>query len=227
MKLVFEKFENSLSLRRDTLNVLRVEDPSLFARCALSLAQGFPSDALEPAYFFSDENKELNTAKTLYFAGDILMVDLNDRRIISQAIKTIVERMSFEGDGVHLLEQTSCQIDAVFEGAFLQMSADYCLADDWDSSKYLKSFGFAIDESQDATVCERLNHFLRVAADLFPEKVIAFVNLPNYLTSSQYNELCETVVALQLCVLSYEQGSRSVSGNLENVLYIDSGYLEE
>lgn len=55
MKLVFEKFERSLMLRRDALNALRIEDPSLFARCALSLAQGFPPDALEPAFFFDDD----------------------------------------------------------------------------------------------------------------------------------------------------------------------------
>ena len=86
--------------------------------------------------------------------------------------------------------------------------------------------GFAVDDSQDLTVYERLQHFMRIAADLFPEKVIALVNLSNYLTSAQYNELCELVASLQLCVLSYEQGSQLALGNLENVLYVDANYLE-
>lgn len=51
MKLVFEKFDSALPLRRDAVNVLRIEDRSLYARCALSLAQGFPADSLEPAFF--------------------------------------------------------------------------------------------------------------------------------------------------------------------------------
>ena len=226
MKLVFEKFERSLMLRRDALNALRIEDPSLFARCALSLAQGFPPDALEPAFFFDDDEKEMKASKILYFLGDALMLDLNDKRILSQAIKTIVERLAIEEDASRALEGMSCRIDEVFENQFLQMSANYCLSDDWDSAKYLKMLGFAVDDSQDLTVYERLQHFMRIAADLFPEKVIALVNLSNYLTSAQYNELCELVASLQLRVLSYEQGSQLALGNLENVLYVDANYLE-
>lgn len=69
-------------------------------------------------------------------------------------------------------------------------------------------------------------HYVRLMADLFPDKVIAFVNLPVYLTKAQYNELCELAVSLQLCVLSYEQGGSVGNGNLENMLYVDKDYLE-
>lgn len=226
MKLVFEKFETALVLRRDALNVLRVEDPSLFSRCALSLAQGFPPEALEPAFFFSDDDREVKASRILYFAGDLLLLDLNDKRIISQAVKTVIERMALEGDVAHALEAINCEIEDIFSDQLVQMSANYCFADDWDSSKYLKMLGFGVDDSEDRTVYEKLQHFVRLAADLFPEKVIAIVNVSNYLTSAQYNEFCELVASLQLCVLSYEQGSRIAAGHLENVLFVDANYLE-
>ena len=226
MRLVFEKFETPLELRTDALNVLRIQDQSLYARCALSLSQGFPPDCLEPASFFTKEDKEVKPSNVLFFVGDILQIDLNDRRIVAQAIKVLVGRFAAEGDLIHHLLHMNEQMEDMLEGQFLQMTGDYCLADDWEVSKYLKMLGFRIDDTEDATVYQKLVHFIKLVADLYPDWVIAFVNLPSYLAAQQYNEFCNLVIALQLRVLSYEQSDIRRRSNLENVLYIDSDYLE-
>lgn len=226
MKMVFEKFESSLVLRRDALNVLRIEDSSLYARCALSLAQGFSEDALEPAFFFDEDGKEVKASKALYFAGDAMLLDLNDKRIAGQMIKTIVGRLVAEGDSMQSLERINCLMEDVFEDRFLQMSADYRFADEWDAAKYLKLLGLEVDASEDHTVYDKVQHYMRIMADLFPDKVIALVNLPLYLTRKQYSAVCELVASLQLCVLSYERGASTAAGNLENVLLVDRNYLE-
>lgn len=121
MRLVFEKFETPLPLRRDALNVLRIEDPSLYARCALSLAQGFPPEALEPAYFFSEDGGEVKPSKVLHFAGDPLFLDLNDRRIVSQVVKLLVERVMLDPGIVQALEKMNYEMESVFENQMLQM----------------------------------------------------------------------------------------------------------
>lgn len=226
MKLVFQKFEQDLDLCRDALNVLRIESPSLFARCALSLRQGFPAHSPEPAFFFNDEGKELKSSAVLFFAGDLLFLDLNDKRIVAQAAKTVVHRIVEEGASANLLEQLNLRIEDVLEEQFFQMSADYRLADEWDLSKYLKALGFGVDDSEDATLYDRLRHFARIAADLFSDKVIALVNLPVYLSREEYNDFCKYVASLELCVLSYELGDRPGETDLENVLFIDADYLE-
>lgn len=226
MRLVFEKFEKSLVLRTDTINVLRVEDPSLFARCALSLVQGFPPDALEPACIFSDDDREIPMSKALYFVGDALCVDLNDKRIVAAGIKLVAGRMLGLDGAIDMLEKKNFEMESVFEDQFVQMSADYVLADSWDVTKYLKMLGFGVDDSGDLTLYDKVQHFLRIVADLFPEKVIAFVNLQTYLTRDQRVELCKMIASLQLCVLSYEQGVLYDSKHFENVLFIDANYLE-
>ena len=227
MRLVFEKFETPLELKTDALNVLRIQNQSLFARCALSLSQGFPPDCLEPASFFTNEDKEIKPSKVLFFAGDILQIDLNDRRIVSQALKTLVTRFAAEGDFLHRLFNMYEQMEEMLEDQFIQMTGDYCLADVWEVSKYLKMLGFCVDDTEDVTVYQKLVHFVRLVADLYPDWVVAFVNLPTYLTEEQYNDFCDLVVALQLRVLSYEQSGIRRRSNLENVLYIDADYLED
>ncbi len=155
-----------------------------------------------------------------------MTIDLNDKRIATQSIKIIAERIATEGPLIQQLEAFNFEMEDLFESQFIQMSGNYTFADEWDAGKFLKSLGFCVDESQDRTVFDRLAHYLRIMADLFPDKIISFVNIPTYLTETQYNELCETVASLQLSVLSYEQGTNESRKNLENVLYIDENYLE-
>lgn len=226
MKLVFSGFELPLEIRRDKVNVLRVEDKSLYARVALSLYRGLPDDALEPALFFDDAGKELKTSKVLYCAGDALALDLNDKRIVSQAIKVILGRLSGHPEHVARIEELNYRIEDVFDGELIQLIGDYCFVDEWDSSKYLKMMGLGIDDSSDTTVFSRLCHFIRLMADLFPDQVVSLFNLRTYLTVQQYDEFCKQVASLQLAVLSCEQGCGCMFGNLENGMFIDIDYLE-
>lgn len=225
MRLVFEKFESYLLLSCAKINVLRIASPSLYARCALSLSRNFPSDSLEPAFLFHEE-KELKPDKFIFFVGDLLALDLNDKRIVSLASKTMLERIAAESGMLQQLESINMEIEEIFFGQFIQMSANYFFSDDWDGAKFFKMMGFGLDDTEDRTLHEKLIHLLKVAADLFPEKILSFVNLPIYLSDEQYNEFCETAISLQLIVLSYEQGDRQAFRHFENGLFIDANYLE-
>ncbi len=226
MKLVFSGFESALMIKRDRVNVLRIEDQSLYSRVALSLYRGLPDDSLEPAAFFDDFDKELKTSKVLYCAGDVLTLDLNDKRIVSQAVKVLLSRLSNHSEFIARIEELNYRIEDVFDSELVQMDGDYGFAEEWDSSKYLKMLGFGIDESSDATVFSRLGHFVRLMADLFPDQVIALFNLRTYLTDCQYEEFCRQVVSLQLAVLSCERDCDCMFGDLENGMFVDIDYLE-
>lgn len=226
MKMVFEKFESSLPIQKNAINVIRIEDRSLFARCAQSLASGFSENCLEPAFFFDNENHELKPDKILFFLGDPISIDLNDKRILSQAIKVLASRAISESNIIQRLETLNYQIEDLFEELFIQMSADYSFVSELDISKELKLFGFSIEENNCLDIPTKLNHLLRIMADLFPNKIVCFVNLRTYLSDKQYNEFCQLAVALQIRILSYEQGSSARFENLDNGLFIDANYLE-
>ena len=226
MKLVFAGFESALPILRDKVNVLRIEDKSLYARCSVSMVRGFADDVPEPASFFSEDGKELNAGKILFNSGDVLMMDLNDKRIVTQAIKALLTRVGTDAALMSAIEELNYQIEDIFGSEMSQMAGDYRFSLDWGNDRYLKQLGFCVDDALQATLHDRLLLYLRVMSDLFPDYVISFCNLRTYLTDEQYNEFCRTAVSLQLRILSFEQGCSSLFTHLENGLFVDVNYLE-
>jgi CRISPR type II-A-associated protein Csn2 len=226
MKLAFQKFENQLELKKGFINILRIEDKKLFANCAQSMACGFAPDVLEPATFYEGE-KALKPKDCLYFVGDLLTLDLNDKKIIAAAIKKIISMMVLEDELKQKLECAALSIEEEYENQTMQLSADYVFANDWDDEIFLKAFGFRIDDADCKTLFDRLKMFFRIAADLFPQKVLAFVNLDTFLSDEQYDELKVIIAAEELIVFSYESGPKRAFTNFENGLFVDADYLEE
>lgn len=226
MRMVFRGFESNIDLRKDAINVLRVQDRALYARCCLSLSQMFADGVPEPAAFYDDFDKELKAKDCLVFAGDLLTLDLNEREIISKAAKKIAQMLIDDQATLARMESNNYAIEDIFAEAFFQMTADYTFRNDWDIGKYLKAFGFGVDTSESDTLYEKACQYLRISADLFPGKVIAFVNLNTFLSQDEYCGICECIVAEELIVLSYEVGKDSKFMDLENGLFIDMNYLE-
>lgn len=226
MKLVFQAFENPLALACGRISLLRIEAHDLFSRCAESLACGYSADAPEQALFFDDDNREMKTRDTLFFVGDLVTFDLNDRRLLNTALKRILQRMATEGEYEEDLKRINSEIEGVFECQFVQMSADYAFLETWDSSKYLKALGFGIDTAADEGLFGKLIHLLRVVEDLSPEKVLAFINLGTFLTSEQFFVFKEEVLARDLLVLMLETDDRIEYKDLENRLSVEADFLE-
>ncbi len=226
MRIVFEKFEKPLRIAPGEMSVLRIADPLLFSRCAHSLIQEYAADVLEPAAIFDDDNRELKVSGTLFIIGDILSFDLNDKKILTLAVKKLISHIVEEGDSRDTLRKMNLQIEEVFEDQILQMNGDYAFLQDWDENKYLKMAGFAIDATDDVTPFDKVRHLLRVASDLFPERVLAFINLCTFLTQAQFDELREQVAAEQLMVMLCETDARIDLSNLDNRLLVDEDYLE-
>jgi CRISPR type II-A-associated protein Csn2 len=225
MKMVFEKFESSIELKPASVNVLRFEDKNLFSRCVYSMQQLFPANCPEPAYFFEDE-KELKSKDVLFVVGDVVFFDLNDKSIIAAALKKVSAMFVEDELARNFAAQHNEMIVEVVADMFNQLSGNYDLADDWDSSKYLKAMGFCVDESNINSLADKISQLLYLSADLMPKKVITFVNLMTYLTEEQCASFCQQVKALDLTVLLYEIGESFLSEYFDNGIFVDANYLE-
>lgn len=226
MKIVFEKFENTLMIEPGKISILHINDHSLFSRCAYSLVQEYTADVFEPAACFDDDNRELKIAESLFVVGDLLSFDLNDKRIVALAIKKLTSDIVDEGSFQGTLQEINLQMEEVFDGKFVQMSANYAFLNDWDVTKYLRMAGFGVDTDNDVTPFDKICHLLRIASDLFPGKAIALINLCTLLTQNQFDELCMLVASEQLMVLLYETDDRIDFTHLDNRLFVDGDYVE-
>lgn len=226
MKLVFQGFEHNMILNRGAINVLRIEDRSLYARCCLSISQGFADGVPEPASFYDDNGRELKPKDCLTFAGDLLSLDLNGREISAKATKKIVQMLIDKQEITTRMESQNYAIEDLFAESFLQLSGDYVFNVDWDVGKYLKAFGFGVDASDSVSLYQKACHYLRIAADLFPDNVIVFINLNTFLSEDEYYSFCRCAAAEELIILSCEVGNSSDFLDLENGIFIDADYLD-
>lgn len=225
MKIVFEHLESSLTLVNDMVNVMRFADSALFSRCALSLAQGFSAESLEPAHIFENDI-ELKAKDVFTFAGDLLVLDLDSRDMAALANRKLISMFVEDDNVLRDAGNINCQMEALFETQLHQLDGDYYFKDEWDAGKYMKALGFGIDTSLDVTLFDKSLHYLKLAADLFPSKILVFVNLNTYLRKEQYEQFCKQAVANDLTMLLYETGNSSLFEDFENGIFIGMDYLE-
>lgn len=225
MKMVFQKFENDLSLERGCVNVVRIEDKALFSRCVESLNLAFSAESPEPAMVF-ESGAPLKPKDCIFMVGDLLAFDLADRKIVNLALRRIVEDLSKYEGVVANLELLNNSIVGLLEDQMNQMAGDYVIEGDWDAAAFLKAAGFSIDSVVEDGLFGKACRFLRIAADLFPDKVLAFVNLNTYLDKAQYCEFGRMAKANELIILSYEVGDSPDFEYFENGMFIDANYCE-
>ncbi len=223
MRIVYEKLEHDLAFEPGKVSLLHIADHPLFSRYAYSLISEYAAGVPEPAAFFDKRNKEIKPASCLFVVGDILSFDLNDKRIVTLATKKILAAMI---DQAPILEQLNYRIEEQFEEQAFQMEGDYALLNEWDLGKYLKMAGFGIDSGSDTSLFGKSCHFLRIASDLFPKKIIGITNLLSYLSQEQFDEFCNIVAAKNLMVYLVETDDIIDTSHLENSIHVDENYLE-
>lgn len=226
MKIVFDTFETPLELRQDKVNVLRIADKPLFSRCVASLAECGSSELLENFVIVDNEGKERKTSDVLYFAGDPVHLDCGDKKLLALAVKKITAMLMDSPDVVERAVLLNGEIQQIICDELVQLSGSYSIPDRWSAGKFLKSLGFCIDVSDDATLFDRTCHFVQIAGDLFPDKILVFVHANTYMSESEYQDFCKLVVAQGIIVLSCELGDNCDFSYLENGKYVDDYYLE-
>lgn len=226
MKIVFEAFETPLKLRQDKVNVLRIADNTLFSRCVASLANYESPELLENFVVVDCEGKQRKTKDALYFAGDPVDLDCGDKKLLALAVKKITAMLMESPDAVERAVLLNEEIQQIVYGELVQLSGAYAIPDRWSADKFLKSLGFCVDVSGDATLFDRTCHFVQIAGDLFPDKILVFVHADTYMSESEYQDFCKLVIAQGIMVLSCEFGDSREFSYLENGKYVDSYYLE-
>lgn len=206
MKIVFEAFETPIELRQDKVNVLRIADKTLFSRCVASLAGCENAELLENFVIVDSEGKERKARDALYFAGDPVHLDCGDKKWLALAVKKVTAMLMDSPDIVERAVLLNEAIQQIVCDELVQLSGSYAIPDRWSADKFLKSLGFCIDVSDDATLFDRTCHFVQIAGDLFPDKVLVFVHANTYMSESEYQDFCKLVIAQGIIVLSCEFG---------------------
>lgn len=226
MKLVCSSLDNPFVLERERINVLCIENAELFGRFAHAASLFFSDETQEPARLYSDNDDAVKMEDFVVFVGDILHLDLHDKKISALLLKWLTSSIR-EHELEEELNQKDFEIRQYLTTLLLQMHGDYAFFEEWDATKYAKAHNLCVDIVETDALSDRVSTFLNIASDFFPTKLLIFVHLRTYMSEDEYGDFVEQCCAQNLCVLLIETGQSPKIHSKEHVLCIDGNFIEK
>jgi CRISPR-associated protein Csn2 len=225
MRLVIAGLESSLELAPGGCSTLQVENESLFARIALSLASGEGRYAAEPYSFWADD-AEVRPKESLLFVKSPLDLPWDDRLLSGEVVKRMEREFLADEDMRQVVEAARKSLSDQFVSLGFGFDSDYALGLEWDFKKLLKFMGFEVTYQQEKSFLDNLLNFLSFASDSGDKRVIGFVNLKNFLTKSEFQVFLQHVFYLKKSVLLLENKRTFDRFEHERKLIVDRDLIE-
>lgn len=221
MKLVHPAMTQQLQLAPCTVCQLVLEPPELLAHSVQELYR--QTEGAEGQFILSDEDKELDIAKTVTMILNPFAVDLQDRKIVTKLYHEL-ESLAY-GEELYLATR---ELQLQLQQYFLQLehSSPYLLTNhaELDFTALLKAMGVQLENTADDFV-EQLALYLDLQASLLGKKLAVFVQVSSYLTPVQMQQLQEMAAYREIALLWIENQQKDFA--MEQHCYIiDKDYCE-
>ena len=226
MKICFEGFEHSITVRRGRPFVLEVHNRALFARVCDSLVSCSGEDGFE-AYTVWDDEKELRPKSAFLVVSDALNLPWECRELGGNLYQILQDRQMEDEELRGTFEISFRELNKLMFQLVNQLDGEYRFKIEWDLQRYLKAFGFAADYGRDDPFIDKLILFLDYCADMHVKKTLLFVNLKTFLTKNDVQKLYERVFFHDLKMLLVENAEDGNRYEIEDKLVIDQHFLEE
>lgn len=183
-KLVYGKYDISMSLEENYVNELIIENPPVLAQMVQELTT--QADGGEGGFVLSEDGKPLSVEKNLVFIKDPFSMDVNQRKLLTKLYEELEEHTTdtlfLEGqDFYHAYIR---YMNGVCEksGLFLTYEEELRVEDIFKLAK------LRID-CQAESLVEQIAEYIRVWAELLHQEVFVFLNLKLFLTKEELEAL--------------------------------------
>lgn len=186
MKLIYAKQGIELRLDENQVNTLVLENPAIFSEFLRNLISQLEGN--EGELILSEGDKIYPISKTVAFLANPLSVDCNEKKIITKLYKELEDNVKndmyekysiFHSEVLNFLERIVNTVPY-----HLQMDIDINIA------ALLKAYNVKVAE-EDVEPLERLIDYLRALHSICGIQVIIILNLKQFFTKSQLEQLYE------------------------------------
>ena len=226
MKICFHGLSSPTEVAESGVTTIEVHNRVLFARLCDSLMSEEGKNALEPYSLWGDKDAELKPKGQFLFVNNPCCLPWDDRSLTT-ALLSSMERLLYEDDDYRSETEEAFRVLCTqFANLTLCLHSDYAFKVDWDSKKYLKSFGFSVDFDTCETLLDKIIMFLMTLKDVGFERVVAFVNLKLFLSERELERFIEQVFFLDLRVLLLENVPSDHENEHERKYIVDQDFIE-
>ena len=183
-KLVYGKYDISMSLEENYVNELIIENPPVLAQMVQELTT--QADGGEGGFVLSEDGKPLSVEKNLVFIKDLFSMDVNQRKLLTKLYEELEEHTTdtlfLEGEDFYHAYIRYMNGVCEKSSLFLTYEEELRVEDIFKLAK------LRID-CQAESLVEQIAEYIRVWAELLHQEVFVFLNLKLFLTKEELEAL--------------------------------------
>ncbi len=183
-KLVYGKYDISMSLEENSVNELIIENPRVLAEMVQELTA--QTEGAEGGFTLSEDGKLLSIEKNLVFIKDPFSVDVNQRKLL---VKLYGELEEYTKDVLFLEGEDFFHAYIRYMDGVCEKSGLFLTYEEQPKAEDIFKLAKLRIDCQAESLVEQIAEYLRVWAELLHQEVFIFLNLKLFLTKDELESL--------------------------------------
>ena len=214
MKLSHPIFSEAFPLQDEKTNVIIIENGALFYSLMKELS--LQCEGKEGSFTLSDSIKALSVEKNIDFVGDMFGFSVNERKLATKLLTCLSDKAL---DDAHFAK--THELMSLIEQYILELISDFDvsvhLENSIDIAMLLKAAPVTVSDIC-ATLPEKICNYAKIENEFFGKKVFAFVNLKQFLSEEDIEDIYKFFRYEKLCLLLFEGYQKYNSDNEHNLI---------
>lgn len=222
MKIVVNFIDNEISVENNNVFNIEVENKVYFYRLINEfnlISKGVISDNI---FFLDEDSNELNLLNKIDLYIDYFNIEFNSKKIINNLYKVLKTNIN-EEDKIKI-NKCYLKIKNILSKSFLDYNLPLVINDEFDIDTILKLLKISIDSKNN--LLDNLFLLIDINNNFKINELLIFVNLKQYLTLEELNELYKYSIYNNVKILLIDSQCYGATNKFENKLIID-GNLDE
>lgn len=222
MKIVINFIDNEIAVQNNNVFNIEVENKAYFYRLINEfnlISKGIISENI---FFLDEDSNELNLLNKIDLYIDYFNIEFNSKKIINNLYKVLKTNINEEDKAK--INKCYLKIKNILSKSFLDYNLPLLINDEFDIDTILKLLKVSIDSKNN--LLDNLFLLIDINNNFKINELLIFVNLKQYLTLEELNELYKYSIYNNVKILLIDSQCYGVTNKFEKKLIID-GNLDE
>lgn len=222
MKLEIKYLDNDIDIKENEVYALEVENKNYFYRIVRDLYNISNNNIVDDIYLSDDNNNEINYFNKFKIFIDFFDFNFDSKKITNDIIKYVNKNISIEVKD-SILNQYN-KIIKLYKKELNNIDIPLMIETETDSDNITKSLKISIEVKQN--LIENLLLLIDIENILGTKDILIFVNLKQYLTKNELEELYKYSIYNEVSILLIDSQCYGGTLNNEKKLIIDENLDE-
>ena len=217
MKIVVNFIDNEIAVENNNVFNIEVENKVYFYRLINEfnlISKGIISENI---FFLDEDDNELNLLNKIDLYIDYFNIEFNSKKIINNLYKVLKTNIN-EEDKIKI-NKCYLKIKNILSKSFLDYNLPLVINDEFDIDTILKLLKVSIDSKNN--LLDNLFLLIDINNNFKINELLIFVNLKQYLTLEELNELYKYSIYNNVKILLIDSQCYGVTNKFEKKLIID------